>query len=160
MGLEPETNRGAAECWRTAAGLSIEITVHEDDDTNYANPWYAYSLDCTTVARITPALSIRIAGAPAFLAAAWWNASQFAVQSGTPGELGDVITLIHGRPEIVAEVAAAPRDVRSYLNTVAGQLLARLDADLIVDDALPRAARLRGAVDRILKRIQLLRGAA
>ena len=151
LGLEPATNRSSAECWRTPGGQAFEITVHEDDEAKYSNPWYAYSLDCTTTAQFMPTLSIRIAGAPAFLAAAWWDAMN---SDGASEDLTDVVTLVHGRTVIVDEIAAAPLDVRTFLAGAAAQFVQLPDADLKILDELPRAARLPGAVDRVFERLR------
>lgn len=151
LGLEPATNRRSTESWRTAGGQAFEITAHEDDEAKYSNPWYAYSLDCTTTAQLMPLLSIRIAGAPAFLAAAWWDVGH---SDGTNEDLTDVLTLVHGRTVIVDEIAAAPLEVRTFLAGVVGQFLQHPEADLKILDALPRAARLPGAVDRVFERLE------
>ena len=151
LGLEPATSRRSTECWRTPGGQAFEITAHEDDEAKYSNPWYAYSLDCTTTAQLMPLLSIRIAGAPAFLAAGWWDAVH---SDGTSEDLTDVVTLVHGRTVIVDEIAAAPLAVRAFLARAAGQFLQHPEADLKILDALPRAARLPGAVDRVTERLE------
>ena len=151
LGLESATNRNSTECWRTPNGQAFEITAHEDDESKYSNPWYAYSLDCTTTAQLMPLLTIRIAGAPACLAAAWWDAVH---SDGESENLIDVVTLVHGRAVIVDEIAGAPLEVRNFLAGVAGQLIQRPDADLKILDALPRAARLPGAVERVFQRLE------
>lgn len=151
LGLEPAKNRNSTECWRTPNGQAFEITAHEDDEAKYSNPWYAYSLDCTTTAKLMPPLSIRIAGAPAFLAAAWWGGVH---SDGVSKNLIDVMTLVHGRTVIVAEIAAAPLEVRNFLAGAAGQFMQQPDADLKILDALPRAARLPGAVERVFERLE------
>ena len=151
LGLEPVINRRSTESWRTPGGQAFEITAHEEDEAKYSNPWYAYLLDCTTTAQLIPLLSIRIAGAPAFLAAAWWDAGH---SDGTSEELTDVLTLVHGRTMIVDEIAAAPLEVRTFLAGVVGQFLQHPEADLKILDALPRAARLPGAVDRVFERLE------
>ena len=151
LGLEPAIRRGSAEEWRTLGGQAFEITAHEDDEANYSNPWFAYSLDCTTTAQLTPELSLRIAGAPAFLATAWWDAQH---SDGSANDLADVMTLVYGRPSIVDEIAVAPPGVRIFLAGVAGRFLQHPEADLKILDALPRAARLPGAVDRVSDRLE------
>lgn len=151
LGLEPAIRRGSAEEWRTLGGQAFEITAHEDDEANYSNPWFAYSLDCTTTAQLTPELSLRIAGAPAFLATAWWDAQH---SDGSANDLADVMTLVYGRPLIVDEIAVAPPGVRIFLAGVAGRFLQHPEADLKILDALPRAARLPGAVDRVSDRLE------
>lgn len=151
LGLEPATNRNSTECWRTPNGQALVITAHEDDEAKYSNPWYAYALDCTTTAKLLPPLSIRIAGAPAFLAAAWWDALH---SDGVRENCIDIMTLVHGRMAIVDEIAAAPLDVRNFLAGVASQFIQQPDADLKILDALPWSARLPGAVGRVLERLE------
>jgi len=150
LGLEPATISGSVERWRTPSGQAFEITAHEDDEAKYSNPWSAYSLDCTTTAQFMPLLSIRIAGAPACLAAAWWDALH---TNGASEDLTDVVTLVHGRTVVVDEVGAAPPQVQTFLAGVAGKFIYQPDADLKILDALPRAARLPGAVDRVFERL-------
>jgi len=151
LGLEPDANRSSTECWRTPSGQAFEITAHEDDEAKYSNPWFGYSLDCTTTAQFMPLLSIRIAGAPAFLAATWWDTMH---SNGMREALADVVTLVHGRTVIVDEIAAAPLGVRTFLAEAAGHFIQQADADLKILDALPRAVRLAGTVGRVFERLE------
>jgi hypothetical protein len=61
---------------------------------------------------------------------------------------------VYGRPSIVDEIAVAPPGVRIFLAGVAGRFLQHPEADLKILDALPRAARLPGAVDRVSDRLE------
>ena len=82
----------------------------------FSNQWYSQALRYATSVEITEALTIRMVTGPYFLAtiiAAFYSRGKGDFLASH--DMEDIVTLLDGREELVAEVAAAAADVKDFL---------------------------------------------
>ncbi len=97
-------------------GVRLDIMPVDQTILSFGNRWYAYAIESAQTVSLAADLSIRLISAPCFLAT-----KIEAFQSGTRGDfltsrdLDDIVTLLDGRPEIVAETHSAEAEVREFI---------------------------------------------
>ena len=102
-------------------------------------------------------MDIRIASAVAFLAMKWEAfGSRGAADPMSSHDLEDLISVVAGRAGIVAEIRAAPEEIRRYVRAQTGAFLAASWAPGILEGSLPDARRVPGLVDAVMRRVQKL----
>jgi predicted nucleotidyltransferase len=133
----------------------LDVMPVEEKILGFSNPWYGSALDTATEYRLERRLTIRVATAPAFLATKW---AAFASRGKDDllgsRDLEDVITLVAGRGELVAEVVTAPADLRQYVAASTREFLADVFAEHAVEGALPDARILPGLVEQVTARLR------
>lgn len=116
------------------AGMKLDLMPAREDVLGFSNRWYELALRTAVVVPLKEALAIRLVTPACFLAT---KLEAFEDRGGgdylQSHDLEDVLSVVDGRPEIVAEVAEADPAVRGY---VAGTF-ARLLADEGFLNALP-----------------------
>lgn len=83
-------------------------------------------------------------------------ASRGAADPMSSHDLEDLITVVAGRTGIVADVQAAPDEIRVFIRTQTAALLAAEWAPAILEGSLPDARRVPGLVDAVMRRLQQL----
>ncbi len=97
-------------------GIKIDVMPVNEKILAFGNRWYVAAMRSATRLPLTENLEIPLITAPCFLAT-----KIEAFQSGTRGnfltsrDMDDVVSILDGRLEIVAETQAAQVDVRSFL---------------------------------------------
>jgi len=105
---------------------------------------------------LKPGLTIQIPPPPVFFA------TKFEAFRGRGGgelyashDFEDIVTLVAGRPELVAEVSGhASNDRRDYLSVRAGEALEDRSLESGVSGQLPEASKLPGLVERVIDRLE------
>ena len=134
--------------------LEVDLMPTDPRVLGFANRWYPLAVAGAERASLPSGTPIRLIAAPAFMATKF---EAFA-DRGRDDLLGshdaeDIVNLIDGRPELLAEATAAPDELRRYLAARCGAWLARPDfADaltgmIVPDDAL--AERVRTVLQRL-----------
>jgi hypothetical protein len=153
LGLTEDTREGAPLCrWRHGA-LIIDVMPTSEEILGFANRWYTPALDSAGSMQISD-LRLRVITPVYFLAT---KLEAFRARGGEDvrgsHDLEDVVTVIDGRAEIIAEVRSAPGDVRTFIASEFQQLLAArafvdaLRGFLLPDDA--NQARLPMLLERL-----------
>lgn len=97
-------------------GILLDIMPVDQTILSFGNRWYAAAAQSAQTVPIAADLSIRLISAPCFLAT-----KIEAFQSGTRGDfltsrdLDDIVTLLDGRPEIIAETQSADLAVQNLV---------------------------------------------
>jgi len=104
--------------------LILDVMPVEENVFGFANRWYRGVMESANTIELEPGLQIRLVNAAYFVATKLeafkgWGRSDYAGSH----DLEDLLTVIDGRPAIVAEVAAA-EEVRSYIAKEFRELLA------------------------------------
>lgn len=118
----------------TFAGLKLDLMPIEPGILGFSNRWYGAVLKNRVAAVLGEGIEVRIADAPSFLATkleAFLDRGRGDYLSSH--DLEDVLSVVDGRAELVAELAKAPPELQSF---VAG-IFARLLADEGFHNALP-----------------------
>jgi predicted nucleotidyltransferase len=110
--------------WRLA-GQQLDVMPSGPDVLGFSNPWYPLAFATANSHVLPSGRSIRLVTSPLFLAtklAAF--RSRGASDYLASHDLEDIVSVVDGRAELLAEVALASAEVRSYLRLQLGELLA------------------------------------
>lgn len=121
-----QTVEGAEPPYRwTLGGMKLDVMAAREDILGFSNRWYETALRTAVRVPLSGALAIRLVAPPCFLAT---KLEAFEDRGGgdylESHDLEDVLSVVDGRPEIVAEVAQADPAVRAYVSRVFARLLA------------------------------------
>ena len=96
--------------------LQVDLMPADSSILGFANRWYPLVVELAQETELPSGASIRLITAAAFLATKF-EAFDDRGRGDLLGshDLEDIINVVEGRPEIVAEVASSPRELRDYL---------------------------------------------
>lgn len=156
LDLRNDVREGAPICrWITPEGFALDVMPVSGEVLGFTNRWYESALAHATPFDLGEGLVILIPSAPVFLGTKW---EAFAGRGNSDflasHDLEDVISVVAGRPEIVAEVAASPPALRAYLAQQARAFLAEDTVVYAIQGALPDAERIPDLISRTLGRIR------
>lgn len=146
LGLLEDTTPGAPLCrWRRDDFL-VDVMPVDERILGFSNRWYPAAIE--TAQRLDIAgHDVRVVTAPLFMAtkleAFHGRGDNDFVASR---DLEDIIAVVDGRPELIADVATAAADVRDYINTEIRALLDQPDflealAGFLLPDRASQARR-------------------
>lgn len=123
LGLNEDSSEGAPTCrWRRGV-LILDVMPTDERILGFSNKWYSPAIVNARTVTVGHH-DIRVVTAPYFLAT---KLEAFEGRGGqdyrASHDLEDIITIIDGRPELVAEVRASDADVRGYIAAQAAALL-------------------------------------
>ncbi|MFW6089569.1 MAG: hypothetical protein ACODAB_07440 [Gemmatimonadota bacterium] len=155
LGLRNDMSPGAPICrWLTPDSIPVDVMPTDAALLGFSNRWYAWIVEHPRVHRLAEDLSILIPTAPLYLAAKWEAFLGRGANDPASTDLEDVIMVVAGRPEIVAEVAEAPAEVRSWLGEQARHFLADDQADYALQGALGRTPRAPDLLNAVAQRFR------
>lgn len=133
VGLKEDTRPEAPICRWTLDDMIIDIMPTRGDILGFSGTWYQAAFDSARPHLLPNGTSIRLVTPTCFLATklAAYRDRGFRDPLSSH-DLEDVISVIDGRREIAADVAAAPADVRAYVAGQLEDLLSRRDAAEII----------------------------
>ncbi len=158
LGSSPDTRAGAPICrMRTSSDLVLDVMPLDEDVLGFTNRWYPLALDTAAALQLAPDLAIRAITAPAFLATKWEAFHHRGAEDPLMShDLEDVITLVAGRPSVVAEVPTIPPDARQFITHATRDFLTGPWAAEIVAASLPDARAFPELTDSVLARLRAL----
>jgi hypothetical protein len=156
LGLNEDASENAPTCRWCRGNLILDIMPTDERILGFSNRWYGPAIGAAhrvTVGRH----SIRVVTAPYFLAT---KLEAFYGRGGqdyrASHDLEDIIAVIDGRSELVAEVRAAHADVRDYVAAQAAALLGtRAFLDALPGHLAPDVAS-QGRLPLLLTRLEAL----
>jgi hypothetical protein len=160
LGLSRIGRTSTGDRWRVADDMALDLIQVQSDNADPSQIWLEYATLLTLPLSIDDRLTVRIAGAPAVLAL---ECAAFARRSGSvfdSEEMERVVTLVSGRMEIERECAAAPTELRQFIRTELARLSKSDALQLLIQRALPDAARLASLVTRTAERVRRIAVAA
>lgn len=125
LGFQRDLSQEAPICRWRLDGLEVDLMPSEDSVIGFANRWYPQVIETANNVDLPSGLSIRLITSPLFIATkfeAFYDRGHNDLL-GSP-DLEDIINVLDGRPELVAEVASSSQDIRQSLAGYFGQLLA------------------------------------
>ena len=123
LGLLEDTSDGAPICrWRYRGGV-IDVMPTDERILGFANRWFSPAIRSAQTVSIK-GHRVRLV-TPVFFVATKLEAFRGRGQSDVLAshDLEDIMTIIDGRPEIIAEIEDATADVRRYIALEIGELL-------------------------------------
>jgi hypothetical protein len=134
LGFQEDMSEGAPLCRWLHKSLILDVMPLDERVLGFSNRWYADALHTATEIRLPAGLIIRSITAPYFLGTKMeafrgrGHRDYFASH-----DLEDIITVVDGRPSLLAEVQASESKLRAYL----GEAIAMLFSEPRFLDALP-----------------------
>ncbi len=157
LGFSEDTSEGAPLCRWVQGDCILDVMPLDEKILGFSNTWYPTALRSAVPHQLTPDLVIRTTSAPLFLATklqAFEGGQRGDVR--TSKDLEDIISVVDGRPTLMAEVEAEGEELHVYIRAAMGKLLAT-DAfsDALPGYLMPDAAS-QARMGLILKRLQAL----
>jgi hypothetical protein len=123
-GLTPDASEGAPICRWRLGDIIVDVMPTTSNVLGFTNRWYAGAIEHAADVELEPGLSARVVTTPYFLAT---KLEAFLGRGNgdymASHDLEDIISVIDGRDMLLAEIAAAPADVRTYLSETIRRLL-------------------------------------
>jgi len=125
---------------RTSDDLVLDVMPLDERVLGFSNRWYLLALDTATAVALAPDITIRAISAPAFLATKWEAfRDRGADDPFLSHDLEDIITVVAGRQQVIAEVAASADEARLFIAEATRTFLAIRRTSDIVAGSLPDA---------------------
>jgi hypothetical protein len=123
--------------WRSAdPRLVLDVMPTDPNILGFSNPWYEEAVSTAAAIVLDSGAEIRAATPPPLVATklcAWKGRGRGDLLRSL--DIHDVLTLIDGRPELIAEVQSAQPHLRAYIQSELVQLQAERYFDYAVDGA-------------------------
>lgn len=125
LGFKRDMAQDAPICRWRYNDLEVDLMPMAPDVLGFANRWYPLAVQTAQKVALSAGMTIRLISAPAFLATkfeAFFDRGRGDVLGSH--DLEDIVNVVDGRPELVAEVALAAPELRHYLAAQCRVLLA------------------------------------
>jgi predicted nucleotidyltransferase len=133
-GFKEDTSPGAPLCRWIVAGTKVDIMPTEAGVLGFSNRWYPSAIRHAEPVQLGDGSVVQIVTAPHFVATKLEAfRSRGAGRFRDSADIEDIVAVVDGRPELGAEVARAPPDLRRHLSLEFSALL----SDPLFLDALP-----------------------
>jgi predicted nucleotidyltransferase len=116
LGFEPGQEPGDPICrWRTGS-LAVDVMPLEEKILGFRNRWYRSAMRCRSTRRLRNALDVFHIDAPHFLASKLEAYSDRGHSDPVMShDLEDMVRVVDGRRESLAELAASSNELRNYV---------------------------------------------
>jgi hypothetical protein len=161
-GLREASDEPVVCRWRSSdPQLVLDVMPTDPDILGFSNPWYEAAISTARVIALDSGAEIR-AALPAPLVAtklsAWRGRGKGDLLRSL--DVHDILTLVNGRPELIAEIGSASPDLRSFVQAEVDTLSKDSYFGYAIDSAVAgygpvaaeRARVLRGRIDKLLAR--------
>jgi len=116
LGFREVSEEGAPVCRWEVGGVLVDVMPTLPDILGFSNRWYAEAFATASEVLIAEALVIRLVTPPYFLAT---KVEAFRSRGGgdflASHDMEDIVAVLDGRPEIIAEVARSEAPLRQFL---------------------------------------------
>jgi hypothetical protein len=134
------------------SGVLFDLMPVQPEVLGFTNRWYPYAVETAVPVDLADGVTIRLASATAFVAT---KLEAFASRGGgdfvTSHDLEDVLNIVDGREELVAEMAAAPADLKEAVGAAFTRLLAHPDFANVLPGLIAEPERSALVLDRLRK---------
>lgn len=123
-GFAQTLEEGAPPYRWTYAGLKLDLMPTDPGILGFSNRWYEIAMRNAVEREIQGGVSVRVADATSFIATkleAFLDRGRGDYLSSH--DLEDVLSVVDGRPELAAELADAPPELRAFVSEVFSRLL-------------------------------------
>lgn len=153
LGFTEDGEEGAPLCrWRWRDGIKLDVMPTDPRILGFSNRWFPLAYATATHHTLPSGAVIRVVTAPCFLGT---KLEAFSTRGGgdfmQSKDIEDICAVVHGRPEIVDEVRAAPPELREYLARQVAEFVQDRDFVISIEGHLPGED-----VDSVLARLSAL----
>jgi len=158
FGLQNDSGEGAPICrWKTQQGLKLDVMPLDEGVLGFGSRWYPGVVQHAIPHQLLDDLTILISPAPLYLATKW-EAFLSRGQSDylRSHDLEDIISVVAGRPEVLAEISETDPEVQEWVAHRTSDFLAHESADYALLGALPDSATIPGLVGEVRSRFEAI----
>lgn len=126
LGFSEDTSEGAPICRWSLHSTTLDLMPLDEKILGFSNRWYKGAMDSAEEHELETDLRVRV------VTAVFFTATKLEAFRGrgkddylSSPDLEDLIAVMDGRAELLQEIQSAPEDVRSYIASEIGKLLAR-----------------------------------
>jgi hypothetical protein len=134
------------------SGVLFDLMPVQPEVLGFTNRWYPYAAQTAVPVDLGEGVTIRLANAVAFVAT---KMEAFASRGGgdfvTSHDLEDVLNIVDGREELVAEMAAAPAELKQTIGAAFAALLTHPDFANVLPGLIAEPERSGLVLDRLRK---------
>lgn len=116
-GFKQDMSEGAPVCRWLIDEIKVDVMPTDEDILGFSNIWYLPAIQNAIQVELKEGLSINLLKAPFSLAT---KIEAFKGRGGddymASHDMEDIVTLLDGRPEIVAEIRNSPEDLKRFLS--------------------------------------------
>lgn len=125
QGFLNDMRSGAPICrWKIGA-VTVDVMPTLDEILGFSNRWYPLALETAAPTVLPSEIGIRVVTAPVFLGTKFEAFAQRGKNDYLfSHDLGDLIAVVDGRTELLAECLVSPEPLRAYLSDGFSRLLA------------------------------------
>jgi predicted nucleotidyltransferase len=155
-GFARDLSPDAPICRWMRAGVTIDL-MPTQPLLGFHNRWYPLAVQSAKTVTIPAGTTIRLIAAPVFLATkleAFHGRGQGDYLASH--DLEDVLTVVDGREELIAEIRASPAELREYLADQLSTLLAAADFIQAIPGHLPGDPASQARAPVLLQRLRLV----
>ena len=125
IGFAQPLEEGAPVFRWSMADLKLDVMPSDSGILGFSNRWYGHAMRHAFKARLAGDVEIRVADAPSFIAT---KLEAFLDRGAgdylSSHDLEDVLSIVDGRPELVAELRAADPELHAFVRATIARLLA------------------------------------
>lgn len=155
LGFCEVSDEGAPVCRWRVAGVLVDVMPTLPGVLGFSNRWYAEAFATASAVRIAEDLVIRLVTPPYFLAT---KIEAFRSRGGgdyrMSHDLEDIIAVLDGRAELVAEVAESGAELREFLGEAFTSFLKQRAFQEAVSGHLPPDAASQARTPIVLERVR------
>ena len=146
-------------CRMRLGELKVDFMPDDEDILGFSNRWYAAALEAAQNYSLTDELKIRLLTPPFFVA----TKLEAYLGRGNDDPLGshdleDILNLVDGREELVAEIEDAEEDVRDYIAEQVGALMAHGDFEYAVQGIVRGSPSREDLIFERLEAVKAMKG--
>lgn len=135
------------------SGVLFDLMPVQPEVLGFSNRWYPYAVETAESVELNPGLNIRLVSAVGFIATkleafAGRGAGDFLASH----DIEDVLNIVDGREELMAEMADAPTDLRHAVASAFQKLLSDPDFENVLPGLIAESDR----ADLIMQRLKAM----
>lgn len=154
-GFKHDLSPEAPICRWVLDGVMLDLMPSEPGILGFHNRWYPLAVTTATRVRLPGGMEIPVIAAPLFVATkleAFHGRGKSDYLASH--DLEDLITVIDGRQELIAEIQNSDDELRRYIAAEMSKLLKESDFQLALPGHFPGDAASQARVPELLRRIQ------
>ncbi len=158
LGFSEDSSEGAPICRWLIDQMKLDVMPTDETILGFSNRWYKPAIEAAALVELD-GFQLRVVTTPYFIgikleAFRGRGRGDFYASS----DLEDIITVLDGRPTVVDEVAASPRELRRYISKEVGRLLHNPEFVNAVPGHIAGDEVSQSRVPMILRTLNSLRG--
>lgn len=135
------------------SGVLFDLMPVQPEVLGFSNRWYPYAVETAETVELSVGLNIRLVSAVGFIAT---KLEAFAGRGAgdflTSHDIEDVLNIVDGREELMAEMADAPTDLRQAVASAFQKLLSDPDFENVLPGLIAESDR----ADLIMQRLKAM----